>query len=241
MRCRSLAAVALVVAVASLPPAAGAALIEVVSVTRSVTASADHSGPGSGGAPNSNTATSSSPAGTIQASAHSSNPSFPQHFTSASNRQTSTILANEIQAGGSGDAFATEFMFGFGGYAMEFSYDITFQVTEPTRFDFFGYANFGYFPSFVSATLWNADDVVVFDESRTNAGSAVLSETGLVDAGQHRLLITLLRSGSTVEEPGFTGYQMSSSLRFTAIPEPGTAALVALGLCALARRRCNFS
>jgi hypothetical protein len=64
-----------------------------------------------------------------------------------------------------------------------------------------------------------------------------LSETGLVDVGLHRLLITATRTGgnTAVEDPsGF--YQTSASLIFTPIPEPGTAALLALGLAALSAR-----
>ena len=234
MRYRLCAVAVVVLAVAALPLAAGATLIEVTSVARSVTASADHEGPGSGGALSTNTATSSSPAGAIQASASSPNPSFPFHRTLASNRQTSTVVDDGIGTTGTGEASATDFMLGFGTYAMEFVYDITFQVTAPSSFEFSSLQFAGYAPMSVSATLFDPDNLAIFDETRNGAGSQFFSETGTVDPGLHRLLISVTRSGSTTEEPGGLGYSLTASLDFTQIPEPTSSLLVIAGLLGLA-------
>src|SRR5262245_15102633 len=122
MRCRSLVVAVLAAVVASLPLAAAATLIEVISLSRSVTATADHGGSAGGGALNTFTATSSSASGTIQASAFSPNPSSPLEGTHASNQQTSTILADEIRASGNGNGYASSLFFGAGTYSLQFVY-----------------------------------------------------------------------------------------------------------------------
>ena len=232
MRCRSLAVSVLVAAVASLPLAASATLIEVTSVTRSVTASADQGGPGFDGVLNSNTTTSSSGAGLIQAFAFSQNPSFPLEGTHASNQQTSTILADGIVTSGSGNAYASEFMFGYGTYSLESVYDITLQVTAPSSFDFTGLASAGY-PTFsVSAKLFDPDGVAIFDQTRSGSAPEPFSATGSVDPGLHRFLVTLTRTGNTTES--VSGYTLSARLNFTLIPEPSTGLLVIVGLLGFA-------
>jgi hypothetical protein len=120
---------------------------------------------------------------------------------------------------------------------MQSHYDLSFQVTEGSSFTLFSTAIFEFPAATLSITLFDPNGVALVDEDRSGAGTPVVSEVGVVVPGLHRLLIELTRTGSTSEILPGAGYSLNFDLSFTPIPEPSAAALLMLGLVALARRR----
>jgi hypothetical protein len=157
--------------------------------------------------------------------------------------QTSTIGEDRLSAHVAGS---------FGGFGGVFGpypgtvdtqslYDITFDLLEPANFQLGnGVEPVGGFGSHV-VTLRNESGQVIAQPAALYyyppgsddllAWQSVVS--GVLDPGRYRL--TAHWDGGFAADPG--SWTAGAVLRFTPVPEPGTALLVALGLVALAARR----
>jgi len=227
------------------PLAAAAALIVPVSQTRTVSAFAQISAPG--GLPSS----SSYSAGDFgpwsqTAGATSYHPAGPGWYVGNSVRQTSTIGEDRLSAfvtgsfGGAGGVYGP-----YGGTVDTQSlYDITFDVLEPVTYQLWNgivqNSQFGGFGSHV-VTLRNESGQVIaqpfavdiLPPGSNDASAWMYAPSSVLSPGRYR--VTAQWDGGYAADPG--SWDAGMAMRFTAIPEPGTALLVALGLVALVARR----
>lgn len=235
--------VAALVLGAFVPLGAAAALIVPVSQTRSVSAFAQIDA--SGGLPDSSSYSAGDFAPWNQtAGATSYHPAGPGWYVGNSVRQTSTIGEDRLVAhvagsfGGAGGVFGP-----YGGTVDTQSiYDITFDVLEPVTYQLGnGLVETAFGLGSHVVTLRNesgqvlaqpsADYYVVGSDSPTN--SFLSKASGALEPGRYRL--TAHWDGGFAFDAG--SWNAGMAMRFTAVPEPGTASLLALGLVALAARR----
>jgi hypothetical protein len=212
------------------PNGAAAQLVDPISQTRTVSASADnnpgdpssasHSAPGFG-------------AFDAQASAYSFNPNLdPTGQTGCCGlvsrlRQRSTIEADRLWVDGTGAMYYGEL--GGGTASTSLVYDVSFNLTAPSSYDVVTFFQTGYVGTF-SATLWDHTNAVVFSLG------GFQFRNGTLMPGQYRFEVLLSRNAVGVDsvDGSFQGW---ADLNFTLIPEPGTASLLGLGFAMLAARR----
>lgn len=209
------------VLVAWLPLAASAATIEPVSQTRNVSAFAD----GTPGDPASAFfAASDFAAFNRTAEAVSQRPGFPFDQIHARIHQNSSIDDARVFFTMDGALFQSN-LGGTG--SVQTVFDVTFDLTLPSTYTIFTLIvrNGGD----LQWTLTDSNDLVL-------AGYGLPGQSGTLAPGRYRINAQLDKSNLGVNGPdgSITG---SLQFRVTPIPEPGTAALLALGLGALTAMR----
>jgi hypothetical protein len=212
------------------PIGAAAQLVDPISQTRSVSATADnnpgapsslsHSAPGFG-------------AFDATAGAYSFDPGLDPTGglgccgTVSSLRQRSTIEADRLWVDGTGAMYYQEL--GGGTASTSLVYDVSFDLTAPSSYEVVTFLQTGYAGTF-SATLWDASNAVVFSLG------GFQFRNGTLLPGLYRFEVLLSRNAVGVDSAdGF--FQGWADLNFTLIPEPGTASLLGMGLALLAARR----
>jgi hypothetical protein len=212
------------------PLGSAAQLVDPISQTRSVSASADsnpgepssvsHSAPGFG-------------AFHATAGAYSFNPGLDPTGAIrccglvSSLTQRSIIEPTRLWVDGTGRMYYEQL--GGGTASTSLVYDVTFDLTAPSRYDVVTFFQSGYGGTF-SATLWDHTNAVVFSLGGFQA------RVGTLLPGQYRFEVLLSRTSVGVDVPDGS-FQGWADLNFTLIPEPGTASLFGLGLAMLAARR----
>jgi hypothetical protein len=227
---------------ALVPLAAAAALIVPVSQTRSVSAFAQIDAPGGLPSSSSFSAGDFGPWSSQTAGATSYHPSNPGWYVGNSVRQTSSIGEDRLSAHVSGSFGGAGGVFGpyAGDVDTQSLYDITFDVLEPVNYRLGNGREPFSFGSHV-VTLRNESGQVLaqpppayyYPPGSDDLLAWMSVASGALAPGRYRL--TAHWDGGFAPDPGT--WTAAAVLRLTAIPEPGTALLVALGLGALAARR----
>ena len=212
------------------PVGSAAQLVDPVSQTRTVSASADNN-PG-----NPVSTTQGAPgfgAFDATAGAYSFNPGLDPTGSMgccglvSSLRQRSTIEATRLWIDGTGAMYYQQL--GSGTASTSLVYDVTFDLTAPSSYSVVTFLQTVYGATF-SVKLWDYTNAVVFSLG------GFQSSVGTLMPGQYRFEVLLSRNGVGVDVPDGS-FQGWADLNFTLIPEPGTASLLGLGLALLAARR----